>query len=122
MIILALALSVSAHADAAGARAAKTWPCYWTRGRLWIAQGGPSIRLWPVGTRRILGIVNPKPGVIDYDGADAIPPKVADALTDGVFVWGTYHVCPIAPERPGWMRFIFIDRAAGKLFVQKRDD
>jgi hypothetical protein len=117
---LVLTLGVGLQADAAVARAAKTWPCYWTRGRLWIAQGGHPIRLWPVGTRRILGIENPKPGPIDYDGADAIPPRVSEVLTDGVFVWGNYHVCPIAPERAGWMRFVFIDRAKGKVFVQKR--
>lgn len=125
-IILALSLCAGLQADAAGAEtagvaAAKTWPCYWTRGRLWIAQGGPSIRLWPVGTHRILGIVNPRTGVTDVDEAEALPPRVADVLVDHVDVWGTYHVCPIVPERRGWMRYVVIDRAAGKLYVHKSD-
>lgn len=120
MILAALALAVSLPAGAAVPRGTNTWPCYWTRERLWIAQGGPSIRLWPVGTRRILGIVNPKTGVTDVDEMGALPRRVAHVLVDGVFVWGNYHVCPIAPERPGWMRFVVADRAKGRLLVQQR--
>jgi hypothetical protein len=120
VIILALALNISLQAAAADTPATKTWPCYW-RGRIWTAQGTPSIRVWPVGTRRILGIVNPNPGVIDYEGADAIPDSVSDVLTEDVAVYGNYHICPIAPERRGWMRFVFIDKVAGKLVVRSRN-
>ncbi len=121
VIILALALNISLQAAAADTPATKTWPCYWTRGRIWIAQGGPSIRVWPVGTRRVLGIVNPKTGVTDVDETDALPDSVTAVLTEDVAVYGNYHICPIAPERRGWMRFVFIDKVAGKLVVRSRN-
>ncbi|MGI9168838.1 MAG: hypothetical protein ACR2FH_01495 [Caulobacteraceae bacterium] len=30
---------------------------------------------------------------------------------NGYTVWGDFHVCPIAPERAGWMRFVTVDKA-----------
>ena len=86
------------------------WPCYWVHGRMTAGNGTPSTRIWPVGTHRMLGVVNP--GHPDVDAGE-MPDKVLNLLTPehDFTVWGDFYVCPIAPQRPGWMRFVTVRKA-----------
>jgi len=79
-----------------------------------IGNGTPAVRIWPRGTHRMLGVINPQN---DADAGEMLPPNVRSQMTpdNGYVVWGQFHVCPVAPDRPGWMRFMTIDRAR-KLF------
>ena len=97
--------------------------CYWTRGRLGLANGNPSIRMWKVGTKRILGI---------YSGPSTWPPrtnedsespelpanieKLGDAL-DGGNIFADFEVCPLAPDRPGRMQAVCIE-SAKNIFIE----
>ena len=75
--------------------------------------GTPSVRIWPSGTHRLLGVVNAQHPIAD----DAYKPDVpddADALLtpeNDYTVWGDFYVCPVAPERAGWMRFVVVPKA-----------
>ena len=104
--LLAIGLVVAATVPS---RAAE--PCFWVHGRLFAANGAPTFRIWPIGTRRILGVV----GRDDSGEAKTILPEPVRALivsdTDAVEVYGDFHVCPLQPDRPGWMRFVRMDRA-----------
>ena len=84
---------------------ARTWPCYWTHGRIVAGNGTPSVRIWPNGTRRLLGVVNPTEPGTDAGELDALPTRLRRLLTDknAYAVWGDFHVCPVMPERVGWM-------------------
>ena len=75
--------------------------------------GTPSIRIWPRGTHRLLGVVNLEHPIADDAFDPTLPDSVADLLADGnrFTVWGDFYVCPVAPERPGWMRFVIVRRA-----------
>ena len=36
--------------------------CFTIHGRLRAYNGNPTFRIWPIGTRRIVGVTGPKPG------------------------------------------------------------
>jgi hypothetical protein len=105
---LAIVLAVLA---AAPAQASPAGPCFTVRGRLYVANGTPAVRLWPIGSRRLLG-VHGRDG--DAAAADLVPPqaqRLLDADPASAAVMGQFRVCPLAPERPGRMRPVYIDRA-----------
>jgi hypothetical protein len=88
----------------------ESWPCSWVHGRMTAGNGTPSTRIWPVGTHRMLGVVNP--GHSDVDAGE-MPQRVLNLLTPQNYftVWGDFYVCPVAPERSGWMRFVVVKGA-----------
>jgi hypothetical protein len=58
----------------------------------------------------MLGVVHPRH---TDDGAGEMPKKVLNLLTPehDFTVWGDFYVCPVAPERAGWMRFVTVKDA-----------
>ncbi len=103
--------------------------CYWTRGRLNFYQGNPAYRIWKVGTKRILGIysgpdserVNPLDNEFpdfpanlrraynaEYDHNVALK-RSAPELVGPVFA--DFEICPLEPERAGWMQAVCIESA-----------
>src|SRR3954451_2683189 len=90
----------------------QTWPCVWVHGRMTAGNGTPSTRIWPVGTHRMLGVVSP--GRPDVEVGE-MPNSVLRLLTaeNDFTVWGDFHVCPVSPERAGWMRFVVVKEAKG---------
>ena len=76
--------------------------CFTIHGRLNVWNGSPSLRIWPVGTRRIMGVLDeyPLPGELDdYD------------LLNGA-AWGDFEVCPFTKDRQGWMRMVCVESAS----------
>ncbi|HEX6740546.1 MAG TPA: hypothetical protein VF079_01975 [Sphingomicrobium sp.] len=115
-ILLGLLLIAS---SAAYARA-RTWPCYWVHGRMTDGNGTPSLRIWPSGTHRMLGVVSLRRSTPDDPDPADIPNYVRNRLRyeNNFTVWGDFYVCPVAPERAGWMRFVLVKKAR-KLFVPR---
>lgn len=58
----------------------------------------------------MLGVVNPQN---DADAGSMLPPNIKRLMTpeNGYVLWGQFHVCPIAPDHLGRMRFVTIDGA-----------
>ena len=75
--------------------------CYETRGRLQAANGNPSVRIWKVGTKRILGVRNEK--------LENLPKVVKEKFAPGVFIFADYKVCPLTKEKPGHMQMVCIE-------------
>lgn len=75
--------------------------CYETRGRLQAANGNPSVRIWKVGTKRILGVRN--------GNLENLPKKVREEFSFGVFVFADYKVCPLTKEKPGHMQMVCVE-------------
>lgn len=106
--------------------------CYWTHGRLGYGNGTPALRLWKIGTNRVLGIYsgpstyNPK--LEDPDMGDNEDPqlpanvkKVFRTNTDqGVplRIFADFEVCQLEPERSGVMQAACIE-AARNIVVEK---
>lgn len=110
--------------------------CYWTRGRITCCNGNPAMRMWKVGTMRILGIFS-GPNAWQADVEDSLHPQLPSNLeeayeaeykrrmavkdrdaADTEPVFGDFEICPLEPERPGWMQSVCIE-SARNLFFQK---
>lgn len=119
--VVTLLISLAVCASALNAKA-KTkmgvWPCYWVKGRMTVGSGTPATRIWPVGTHRMLGVVSRQHPIPDDAYPPEIPRNVAkhQATTASDTIWGNFYVCPVAPERSGWMRLVVISKA-NRLFA-----
>lgn len=99
--------------------------CYWTRGRLSVANGNPSYRLWKIGTHRLLGIYS---GPVAFHGREEskfaldnegpeLPPNIEDALWTSVkgawpnTVYADFEVCPLNKEEAETMQAACIESA-----------
>ncbi len=95
------AKSCRARSDVAG-------KCFIVHGRLSVYNGTPSIRLWPVGSRRMLGIIDPK-DVSNASGPSVLPEAVRTKLDADKDVFGDFLVCPLSPRRTGRMQTVCIE-------------
>jgi hypothetical protein len=132
-IVLALILSVPAMLAKPQGQAARKIPCktpanapmcYWTRGRFQYYNGTPSYRLWKIGTRRLLGVYS-GPSVWTGDPAirdneDPELPAEVTKLYSSPFgqVFADFEVCPLEPERAGFMQAVCIE-SAKNIYVRK---
>ena len=92
--------------------------CLNVRGRLSVYNGTPSIRLWPVGSKRLLGVLDPE-DVSGELGPSTIPASVRRQLDWDKEIFGDFLVCPLTRSKPGRMQTICIE--SGKnLIVRQR--
>jgi len=95
-------------ADECRARPDLVGKCFNVRGRLSVYNGTPSIRLWPLGTKRLLGVIDPRdPSAVP--GRDTIPESIASKLNFDKDVFGDFLVCPLTRARPGRMQTVCIE-------------
>ena len=83
-------------------------PCFDLRGRVSLSNGNPNVRIWRVGTGRILGVV----GVACDEhpcGPSAMPDTLWMQLDEEHDLYADLTVCPITKEREGWMQLVCID-------------
>lgn len=98
--------------------------CYWTRGRLQEYEGTPAYRLWKIGTHHLFGIYSGRSAWrgnrLAPDNEDPeFPPSVRTLIRSGsVQVFGDFEICPLEPERPGFMQAACIE-SANNLFMHK---
>ena len=109
--LLWLAAASLAHAE----------PCRTVHGRMSMANGAPTVRIWVTGARRVLGVVQP------HERFDDLPANVRALWSRGgdeamwaTDLYGDFRVCPLAPSRPGRMQMVTLVSAAG-LVARRRD-
>lgn len=108
-------------ASAANEKSCRTHPqligrCFKVRGRLSVYNGAPAVRLWRVGTRRMLGVSEQRFAISGYRN---IPSDIESQISPDADIFGDFLVCPFTPQRPGEMQLVCIE--AGKnLVVRKR--
>src|SRR5258708_24736550 len=71
--------------------------CFVVRGRLSVYNGTPAVRLWRIGTRRVLGISEQRFKVPGYRN---LPQSLAQQLNGGNEVRGDFLVCPFTRPSP----------------------
>ena len=65
----------------------------------------------------MLGLVSLRHRDLEDGDEPNLPDSVANLITaENHAVWGDFYVCPVAPDRAGWMRFVVLKKAR-KLFV-----
>lgn len=72
--------------------------------------GNPTWRIWPVGTRRLLGIRSACADTLDL--GELTP-------YSGKELWADFTVSAITPQRPGMMQFVCI-RSIQRPFLRKQ--
>jgi len=92
--------------------------CFTVQGRLGVYNGIP-IRIWVVGTHRMLGVRDASGGGV------TVRPEIQTLLSRGepgaTIVYGDYEVCPLSKPHPGWMQFVCIESAT-HLVPRRRGD
>jgi hypothetical protein len=78
-------------------------------GRLRIGNGTPSIRIWPVGTGRLLGVANA--GFSNFENPE-LPSPLDGSLDWDTAYFADYTVCPYEPDQPGTMRTVCVQAIA----------
>jgi hypothetical protein len=115
----ALLLAVAASAQEASCRlsARRVGACFTVHGRLYFSVTSPEIRIWRVGTHRVLGILAP-----DGNDQGVLSEAMLERLWGGRDrpgqIWGDYEVCPLSPDQPAKMQMACIADAT-KLFVER---
>ena len=90
--------------------------CFSVRGRLSVYNGAPAVRLWKVGTKRVLGVSEQR---FAEEGYRNIPEDLKAQLNQDVEIFGDYIVCPFTPQRKGEMQLVCIEEGKN-LEVRKR--
>jgi hypothetical protein len=80
--------------------------CYSVHGRLTRGADTVGLWLWPVGTKRMLG-VTAGPRLNDAD--DPIWPQNLKFEHGDEAIYGDFEVCPFTPERKGEMQLVCIE-------------
>jgi hypothetical protein len=81
-----------------------------------LYNGTPSYRLWKIGTKRLLGIYS-GPGSERRDPLDNEHPELPANLAarydmePGTWAYADFEVCPLEPERTGFMQAACIESA-----------
>jgi hypothetical protein len=86
--------------------------CFTLHGRLRAYNGNPTFRIWPVGTKRIIGVTGAKPGDEPIMPGDLACGFSCDVLAD-------FEVCPFSASKPGVMQRACIETASKKTIRQR---
>jgi hypothetical protein len=84
--------------------------CFNVHGRLSVYNGTPSIRLWPLGTKRLLGIIDPN-DTSNAPGPSILPLEIKNKLDWNKDVFGDFAVCPLTVAKSGRMQTVCIESA-----------
>jgi hypothetical protein len=102
------------EAQSCRSRAEVIGKCFNVHGRLSVYNGTPSIRLWPLGTKRLLGVIDPA-DVSNAPGPTILPADINGKLDWNKDVFGDFIVCPLTRPQTGRMQTVCI--ASGKNLI-----
>jgi len=88
--------------------------CFNVHGRLLVYNGTPSIRFWTMGTKRLLGVIDPN-DTSSAPGPTILPLEIKNKLDWDKDVFGDFMVCPLTRQQTGRMQTVCID--SGKNLV-----
>ena len=83
--------------------------CFRVHGRISAYNGTPTLRIWRIGTDRLLGVDNDIP----------VPESLSRRLDWDVDAYADFEVCPFTPEREGEMQTVCVE-SAEHIVVRKR--
>ena len=89
--------------------------CFRVHGRLSTYNGNPAVRLWRIGTKRVLGVSDQRFSLPEYRN---LPEGLTKQLNGENEIVGDFLVCPFTPAKPREMQLVCIESA--KNFVVKK--
>ena len=90
--------------------------CFAVRGRLSVYNGAPAVRLWRIGTRRVLGVSEQR---FNLPGYRNLPESLSQQLSGDTEIVGDFLVCPFTKPKPREMQLVCIE-SAKNVSVQNR--
>jgi hypothetical protein len=93
-----------------------TGKCFNVYGRLSTYNGNPAVRLWRIGTKRILGVSEQR---FSLPGYRNLPEELSRQLDGENMLIGNFLVCPFTRPKPGEMQLICIDSAKDVVVKQR---
>ena len=81
-------------------------PCFTARGRMNFANGAPSVRVWLVGTKRVVGVSEGKYHDPKYCN---LPAEIVAKLSWDTDLFGDFVFCPFEHSQPGVMQLVCVD-------------
>jgi hypothetical protein len=85
--------------------------CFTTHGRMTTYNGSPTLRIWRIGTNRLLGISEAHPRV------RRLPRNLEDKVDWGVEIFADFEVCPFAKVRDNAMQMVCVENASNLAIV-----
>ena len=86
------------------------------RGRLSVYNGTPAIRLWRIGTRRMLGVSEQR---FKLPGYRNLPENLQQQLNGDNQIVADFLVCPFTKPKPREMQLVCVE-SAKNVSAQKR--
>jgi hypothetical protein len=90
--------------------------CFSVHGRLATYNGNPAVRLWRIGTKRVLGVSDQR---FSLPGYRNLPEDLAKQLDGETQIFGDFLVCPFTRARSGEMQLMCIE-SAKNIVIKKR--
>ena len=90
--------------------------CFTVRGRLSVYNGAPALRIWRIGTKRILGVSEQQFAVTGYRN---VPENIRAEIDQDKALFGDYLVCPFTKPKENEMQMVCIEKVTN-LVVKKR--
>jgi len=90
--------------------------CFTVRGRLSVYNGAPALRIWRIGTKRILGVSEQRFAVPGYRN---VPENIRAEIDQDKALIGDYVVCPFTKPKENEMQMVCIEKVTN-LVVKKR--
>ena len=87
--------------------------CFTVHGRMRAYNGNPTFRIWPIGTKRLIGVTGAKPGE-----EPIMPENLACGFDCDVVA--DFELCPFSQSKPGVMQRTCIE-AATKTVVSRKE-
>lgn len=78
-------------------------------GRMQAGNGTPSVRIWRVGTKRMLGV--PEVPVDGDPDVASLPHVIYETNILDQAVFADFVVCPLTKEKPGEMQMVCVESA-----------
>ena len=91
--------------------------CFNVYGRLSTYNGNPAVRLWRIGTKRVLGVSEQR---FSLPGYRNLPEELSRQLDGENMITGNFLVCPFTRPKPGEMQLMCIE-AAKDIVVKKKN-
>jgi hypothetical protein len=86
--------------------------CFKVHGRVRIGNGTPQMRIWRIGTDRVMGVLPSEDEIIPENLRDAFQ---GDFYKD---VYGDFEVCPFTKRKPEEMQMVCVE-SASHLVIKK---
>jgi hypothetical protein len=116
-LIIAAVLTISTSPAQAGESGCRT-----VYGRMSLANGNPSVRIWVVGTDRVLGVVQQDESFGDLpENIRHVWAAHGDDAMWSSYLFGDFNVCPVTKSKPGRMQFVSVKQATSLRVRQKPD-